>query len=572
MFQIATADELVDFVKDFTGSTNTQEIKKCIFMAELSMRNIELPALRCDPYDPQNIGIVDSHGRIPIPGDMNKPILFFKQGVQYQTTAYCTGNVGETTLTITTQPNQSLTVGMSVTGTGIANGATITAFPTSSTITLSSPNTSNVDGWLLFVTPGAANPSSQVGPWIVYDRIGDRDIITQSMIAQLYLQPVNVPAVIRGKFSEVGAYYEFLPYVASGDLINMYYYKAWPLLFSPADDVLISTTGTITTVSGSGPWTGTITGMTDTSQLTVGDTINATNGSNTVIGLSGIVSGISGVGPWTCSLTDLTDTSSLVVGQTIFATDGTTGIVSNNGTVQNVTGVGPWLSELTDLTDSSLFAIGQVITATDNGGTLGGGGVNVVTAILDSTTIQYSTDGGTGPSPGLVIDVTINGGSLGTGGVYTVQSILSSTAITVTSTGGTTPIQGLVSDVTSIGGSLGSNGTYVVASIPSSTSITFTATDGTTPYVGTITDIMLTNVIVDSNAVLSTWPEGYVYATLREYYIKRHNDQDAAVYASKFDEAWKTVEDQNNLGKWSGGHTRLTSVWQPRQYRQYNIK
>ena len=30
MFQIATADELVDFVKDFTGSTNTQEIKKCI--------------------------------------------------------------------------------------------------------------------------------------------------------------------------------------------------------------------------------------------------------------------------------------------------------------------------------------------------------------------------------------------------------------------------------------------------------------------------------------------------------------------------------------------------------------
>jgi hypothetical protein len=32
------------------------------------------------------------------------------------------------------------------------------------------------------------------------------------------------------------------------------------------------------------------------------------------------------------------------------------------------------------------------------------------------------------------------------------------------------------------------------------------------------------------------------------------------------------VEDQNNLGKWSGGHTRLTSVWQPRQYRQYNIK
>jgi hypothetical protein len=77
---------------------------------------------------------------------------------------------------------------------------------------------------------------------------------------------------------------------------------------------------------------------------------------------------------------------------------------------------------------------------------------------------------------------------------------------------------------------------------------------------------------VQSNAVLDTWPEGYVYATLREYYIKRHNVEDAQVYGTKFDNAWNQVEDQNNKGKWSGGHTRFTSVWQPRQYRQYNIK
>ena len=54
--------------------------------------------------------------------------------------------------------------------------------------------------------------------------------------------------------------------------------------------------------------------------------------------------------------------------------------------------------------------------------------------------------------------------------------------------------------------------------------------------------------------------------------IKRHNKDDAAIYEGKFNAAMATVEDQNNLGKWSGGHTRLTSVWQPRQYRQYNIK
>jgi len=135
MFVIPTGDDLVTFIKDFTGSTNTDEIKKCIFLAEMSMRNVELPALRSDPYDPNYIGVVDSMGMVPIPGDMNKQILFFKQG-----------------------------------------------------------------------NPGGAS-SSSTGPWIVYDRIGDRDIITQSMIAQLYLQAVNVPAVIRGKFSEVAGGY-----------------------------------------------------------------------------------------------------------------------------------------------------------------------------------------------------------------------------------------------------------------------------------------------------------------------------------------------------------------------------
>ena len=402
MFQIPTANDLVTFIKDFTGSTNDAEIKKCIFMAELSMRNIELPALRCDPYAPENIGVVNSLGQIPIPGDMNKPILFFKQGQQYTTTATATGVSGQSTIILTSIPSQTLMSGMVVTGTGIGAGATINSAPSSeigSVITLTVPNGGTVSGTLTFTTVGTQ--SSQTGPWIVYDRIGDRDIITQGMIAQLYLQPVNVPAVIRGKFSEVGRNYEFLPYVAAGDLINMYYYKAWPLLFAPVDDELVSDTGSVNPISGSGPWLIAITGMTDTSILNVGDHITATPGT----------------------------------------------------------------------------------------------------------------------------------GSLGTG--FT---------------------------------------TAIVTEITSSTSIKVSVTGGTSPTGGTITDITLTDVTVQSNAVLQTWAEGYVYATLREYYIKRHNAEDAAVYAQKYDNAWNIVEDQNNLGKWSGGHTRLTSVWQPRQYRQYNIK
>ena len=402
MFVLPSADALVNFIKDFTGSRNDDEVKQCIFLAELTMRNVELPALRCDPYSPENIGVVDSNGSIPIPGDMNKPILFFKQGSQYVTTALATGLIATNTITLTTTPNQPLTPGMTVTGTGIASGATINAVGGSvagSTITLTLNNTGAVSGTITFVTPPAGSQSSQTGPWIVYDRIGDRDIITQGMIAQLYLQPVNVPAVIRGKFSEVATGYKFLPYVAEGDLINMYYYKAWPLLFSPIDDYQISSTGTVSAISGAGPWSATLT-VPDTSNLAQGDYITATPGT----------------------------------------------------------------------------------------------------------------------------------GSLGSGGVYLITSVV--------------------------------NGTDVI----------FSATGGTTPIAGNVTNVKLTQLTVQNNAVLSTWPEGYVYGTLREYYLKRHNPDDALVYASKFDNAYNVVEDQNNLGKWSGGHTRLTSVWQPRQYRQYNIK
>lgn len=400
MYTVPTADALVDYIKDFTGSTNTAEIKQCIFLGELSMRNIELPALRSDPYDPQYIGVVDSEGGIPIPGDMNKPILFFKQGIQYITSVAATGTSGQLTITLAEATSRPLSTGFLVSGTGIAVGATVVSV-NGLVVTLSLANTSTVSGDVVFQSPPGDGASSQTGPWIVYDRIGDRDIITQGMIAQLYLQPVNVPAVIRGKFSEVAQKYKFLPYAAEGDLVNMYYYKAWPILFSPVADILVSATGTISTVTGASS-------------------------------------------PWTVVLTNLVETAGVTVGDRLTAVDGT-------GTISN-------------------------------------------------------------------------------GGVITVASVDSSTQLTVTVTG------------------------------------------GTIPTVGNITDIKLTDLNTQTNPVLQTWPEGYIYSTLREYYIKRHNEADAATYEAKFRSAWEAVTDQNNLGKWSGGHTRLSSIWQPRQYRQYNIK
>jgi len=155
---IADANALVTFIQNWTGSTNAQEIQDCIYMAELGMRNIELPALRSDPYN--TYGTADSNGYVPIPADMNRPILFFNQG------------------------------------------------------------------------PGATINGAGGGPWIVYDRIGDRDMIADQLIENLYLKPINVPQVYRGKFSEVGQNYEFLPGLSAGAQINLYYFKTWPQLFT----------------------------------------------------------------------------------------------------------------------------------------------------------------------------------------------------------------------------------------------------------------------------------------------------------------------------------------------------
>ena len=400
MFVIPNATSLVSYLKDFTGSSDTDEIKQCIFQAELAMRNIELPALRTDPYT--TFGTVGPGQLMPIPSDMNKPILFFQQGSGgYTTTATATGNIASNIINLTSVPGQGLQIGMSVSGTGIAAGAIIVSFNTSTQLVLSLNNTAAVATTLTFATTQSMNATSS-GPWIVYDRIGDRDIITQGLIARLYLSPVNVPMVIRGKFSEVGQNYQFLPYVAEGAMINLYYYRAWDLLFTPTEDnTVISPTGTISTVTGSGPWTVTINSMTSTAGLVIGDKVGAEAGT----------------------------------------------------------------------------------------------------------------------------------GTLTSGGVATVAGITSGSQIIVTVTGGSIPVAGTITNISRV-----------------------------------------TTSEVETNPVLQTWPEGYIYNSLHEYYVKRHSAEDAAMYKQKAIDAWKTVEDQNNLGKWSGGHTRLTSIFQPRIARSYAVK
>ena len=65
LFPITTGDDLVLYVQQFTGSSNADEIKQCIYLTELMMRNIELPALRTNPWT--TFGVADSNGFVPIP-------------------------------------------------------------------------------------------------------------------------------------------------------------------------------------------------------------------------------------------------------------------------------------------------------------------------------------------------------------------------------------------------------------------------------------------------------------------------------------------------------------------------
>lgn len=86
------------------------------------------------------------------------------------------------------------------------------------------------------IPPGSQ--AASLGPWIVYDRVGDREIIRLRMIDQLYIRPFGVPRVIRANFSEVGPNYVFTPNPGEGVEINAYYIRTFPFLFSPTEDPL----------------------------------------------------------------------------------------------------------------------------------------------------------------------------------------------------------------------------------------------------------------------------------------------------------------------------------------------
>ena len=179
--------------------------------------------------------------------------------------------------------------------------------------------------------------------------------------------------------------------------------------------------------------------------------------------------------------------------------------ISTTGTVGPITGpiAGNWSATITGLTSTAGVYVGTIITATAGVGSLGAGGTYTVTG-LTTTTITFTSSGGTAPIPGAITNIirSVTGTvgsviSLGNGNWSTTISGLCSTAgISV----------GSIIYATNGTGSIGSGGIYTVTAVTAS-SISYTAAGGTTPITGTLSNIYIQSCTSTCTQVVTVYPE-----------------------------------------------------------------
>lgn len=240
----------------------------------------------------------------------------------------------------------------------------------------------------------------------------------------------------------------------------------------------VSTTGMISSVSGTGPWTATISGMTSTVDLIVGSPITATGTgttgtlaltatthatasataaslSGTTLTLGGTVSGSFAIG-MSISGTGISGTV-INPGTYITAGSGTTWTINTTSTAQAFTsGSITGTSNIITVASTSALQIGTVITSPSVFGGLQSVTNYYVNNIVSSTKFSVSstafgTTDFTLTSATGTVSLTYSNGTLGTGGTYTVASIISGSSITFTATGGTTPLVGPVTTIATSG-------------------------------------------------------------------------------------------------------------------------
>jgi len=230
---------------------------------------------------------------------------------------------------------------------------------------------------------------------------------------------------------------------------------------------------------------------------------------NSSVSATGEIGSITGTGPWTATISGMTSTVDLIVGSSITATgSGSTGtitVTAASTSTANCTGGAINGTQFTlsgNITGS--FVIGMQLSGGNVApGTyiVSGSGANWV--VNNSQTVSSETITGTlnvltanstaSLIPGSTLTLASSFGGLSTSTTYYVTYIASSTQFSLSSSfgGNNFTLTTATGSVTATygSGSLGSGGTYIVASIPSSTSITFTATGGTTPVAGPVTNI-----------------------------------------------------------------------------------
>jgi len=285
----------------------------------------------------------------------------------------------------------------------------------------------------------------------------------------------------------------------------------------PVTARIVSTTGTIGTVTGSGttsdPWTAAITVMTSTSGMLSGDIITATAGTGT-FAASGTVSvrevtgnqsitinKIGGTIPTAGTVTNITEPAFSTLPPFL----STANIVSATGTIGTIptSGITSGVTTFTTIAGTSVTAAatytavsqsatsgsgsGAVFTVVKAGaGTAYSGAVTITTttvgsgyAVGDTITIPGASLGGTTPTNNMTL--TLGAGSLAGPWTFAITGMTTTAGLQVgdviTSTAGT--------------GTFAAAGSVVVASIPSLSSITATKTGGSAPTAGTITNITL---------------------------------------------------------------------------------
>ena len=164
---------------------------------------------------------------------------------------------------------------------------------------------------------------------------------------------------------------------------------------------LISATGNITNITGTGPWTVTVT-VASTTGLHNGATIFATPGVGN-IGVGGTY--VLNAAPAATSFTYVATGGAPPIAGSL--TNISTTTISQTGTVGSITGtgIGPWNATITGMQNTVGLTAGTTFTATNGAmGNLGGAGVFTVTSVTP-TSITYSAVGGTTPIIGAITNI-----------------------------------------------------------------------------------------------------------------------------------------------------------------------